>query len=224
MKNRMLTDLHINATHCLLRQKFNHISGCQLSLLAQSKGFQPVPAEVDSVQIHHDGQQHWLASANIGGSVLLLDSAVSEELSASLQQQLAAIYCDLTVGSTLTVKRLKVQQQHGGVDCGLFSTAFLYSLCSGNTKLHGYDQTKMRAHLEFCISNGELLPFPLSNSRRAQQTCKEEVFKIPLYCKCKMPECVDDMVQCNKCTEWFHFRCVQWNRKRRKQFVCKQCL
>ena len=222
--NAMLTDVHINAAQRLLLQKFDHISGCQLSLLVQTNGFKPVSAQVDSMQIHHNGHQHWLASANIGGFVLLLDSAPSEELSTSLQQQLAAIYKELAVGGVLTVKRLKVQQQHGGKDCGLFSIAFLYSLGSGSSKFHGYDQMKMRAHLEFCISNEELLSFPLSKSRRAQQTCKEEVFQITLYCSCKMPECVDDMVQCDNCTEWFHFKCVQWSRRMRKQFVCVKCL
>lgn len=58
--NAMLTDVHINAAQRLLLQKFDHISGCQLSLLVQTNGFKPVSAQVDSMQIHHNGHQHWL--------------------------------------------------------------------------------------------------------------------------------------------------------------------
>ena len=32
---------------------------------------------------------------------------------------------------------------------------------------------------------------------------------IEVYCKCRMPEIVGvDMVQCGKCSEWFHVHCV----------------
>ena len=39
-------------------------------------------------------------------------------------------------------------------------------------------------------------------------TCKS--IKIPVWCYCRMPECIDDMIYCDnrKCKTWFHRKCV----------------
>ena len=45
-------------------------------------------------------------------------------------------------------------------------------------------------------------------TQRAEMKIKCEDF-IEVYCKCRMPEIVGvDMVQCGKCSEWFHVHCV----------------
>ena len=50
--------------------------------------------------------------------------------------------------------------------------------------------------------------FPVLKTRRAEMKIKCEDF-IEVYCKCRMPEIVGvDMVQCGKCSEWFHVHCV----------------
>ena len=28
------------------------------------------------------------------------------------------------------------------------------------------------------------------------------------FCNCEMPECLDNMIQCDGCEEWFHMSCV----------------
>lgn len=217
--NAMLNDLHIGAAHSLLLKKFEQLDGCQLTLLGQSNKFKPVSVHGPSVQIHHDGRMHWMASGSIGKSVVLLDSLAGESLCASMQQQLACIYKKFAVNDVLTVKRLSVQQQKGGTDCGLFCMAFLYTLCTGSIDFCHYEQSKMRSHLNLCISNGELLPFPTSPAKK--DGCREKTFNIPLFCKCRMPECLDDMVQCDKCQKWYHFACTGWNGQ--KDFICSDC-
>jgi polycystin 1L2 len=202
----MLNDLHISAAQTLLRKKFSNFTGFQLSLLGQVNKLEPVTSP--SAQIHHDGGLHWFASANIGQSVYLMDSLAKDTLNTSTQLQLASIYKDHAVNNVLAVTRLPVQQQSGGVDCGLFSIAFLYTICSASKDYSHYDQSKMRLHLATCFNSRDLQSFP--TTAKASGKCKKKVFKIHLYCQCRMPECMDNMVQCDMCHKWYHFKCVGW--------------
>ena len=96
-----------------------------------------------AVQIHYTGYTHWVASSNIGGEVKLYDSKASAELPSSLEEQLAAIY-ETIAGDGLMVTRVPVQQQEGGVDCGLFSIAYAFHLLRGDDiKQLCLDQSKM---------------------------------------------------------------------------------
>lgn len=61
----------------------------------------------------------------------------------------------------LTVQPLKVQQQRGGMDCGLFAIAFAEAAARGK-ELEDlrFRQEGMRAHLVACFRQGQLTPFP----------------------------------------------------------------
>ena len=84
-----------------------------------------------------------------------------------------------------------VQQQRGAADCWLFAIAFSTDLAFGEdpTKI-SYEQTKLRDHLR---ENEEMEQFP-----RAKQPAATNVhtFAIPVYCVCRMPETLDNMVEC----------------------------
>ena len=79
-----------------------------------------------SCQIHHMGTNHWITSVQDTEEeqVILFDSSqgFSLHLSRSLEMQLFAIYG--RGKRHLQVVHPRVQQQHSGVDCGIFATAY----------------------------------------------------------------------------------------------------
>ena len=105
---------------------------------------------------------HWVASSNIGGEVKLYESIANAEQRSSLEEQLAAIY-QMIAGDGLIVTRVPVQQQKGGVDCGLFSIAYAFHVLRGdNVKQLCLDRSKIRQHLVDCFEQQQLYPFPCS--------------------------------------------------------------
>ena len=54
-----------------------------------------------------------------------------------------------------------MQQQDGGVDCGLFAIAFATELAYGNDPVQvSYVQSAMQDHLLLCLEQGEMKLFP----------------------------------------------------------------
>ena len=159
----------------------------------------------------------------------LLDSKASSTLSSSLQCQLASIYNPQELDK-LTVEIAPVQQQ---IDCGLFAIAFATDLAHGNDPVKvQYDQQSMRQHLYSCLDAGKLVPFPhRSRFSRGLKTCSREFSVVMLYCVCKLPECYDDMVECDDCCFWYHYSCVNFDQSSAQgtgvedlNWKCPQCV
>ena len=57
----------------------------------------------------------------------------------------------------------RVQQQHSGVDCGIFAiayaTEFVFKQYTGNEHIE-FDRSVMRDRLLMCFQNQDLIPFP----------------------------------------------------------------
>ena len=89
-----------------------------------------------------------------------------------------------------------------------------------------YSTSKMREHLIHCLESGNMTPFPKEKVRGRCKldsiTCK--VFKIPIWCICKMPECIDNMICCDnrKCRTWFHRKCLNID-SQRNEWQCPSC-
>ena len=147
--------------------------------------------------------------------IRLYDSKSSPKLNDSLQEQIAAIYKEAANGNTLTVKAIPVQQQTGGVDCGLFSIAYAYHAALGeDLQRITFDQSKMRNHFIACLNQKCLKPFPPALERSEIKRNKARIFHIHLICICKLPESSDsNLIQCDQCREWYHFRCVNIEQK-----------
>lgn len=61
-------------------------------------------------------------------------------------------------------------------------------------KFPSFDQGQMRQHLVHCLEKGRLEAFPRQlNTARFN---KRQTYDIDLFCYCSMPECWDDMLQC----------------------------
>ncbi len=76
---------------------------------------------------------HWITISTIGcnnGEVNVYDSLPCMDLPLRVKQQIACILYNRAPVITLNVKI--VQTQRGGSNCGLFSLAFVTSLCVGD--------------------------------------------------------------------------------------------
>ena len=65
----------------------------------------------------------------------------------------------------LKLQKLSVQQQCNDLDCGLFAIANMVEICYGNNPedvSYDQDHESMRKHLEECLINNEMKPFPKS--------------------------------------------------------------
>ena len=66
----------------------------------------------------------------------------------------------------------------------------------------------MREHLLNCFVERKLLPFPRSNGKHVRKLRRTQIVNIELYKCCYLPDIYGDMVACDKCSEWFHKRCL----------------
>ena len=112
------------------------------------------------MQIHYVKERsHWVASSYKDGKVELYDSLFDGKLAPSLQVQLAQLYGSTTNNSAICITAVAVQQQEGGVDCGLFSIAFAHCAASGgNVARLRLNQEHCRAHLSSSFEQQLLAP------------------------------------------------------------------
>ena len=117
--------------------------------------------------------------------MFVMDSKFHYSLSVQTKKQISAfLHCQLkTIHATI----LPVQQQIGGVDCGLFAIAFLQFIlflsCKQNPIEVSFEQSIMRDHILKCLKNNRLKMFP--PTEHSKKICKEKVIKLELYCTCR---------------------------------------
>ena len=97
-----------------------------------------------------------------------------------------------------------LQQQEGANNCGLFSIAAAYhAAMNDNVDSLVFDEAKMRAHLIKCFEKGKLSRFPRTKKAMPKRP-KPQTIAITIYCMCERPDSFEDMVMCDKCSEWYH--------------------
>ena len=202
-----LDDEIINASQQLLRKQYPSIGGFQSPLLAQTLAMKPQPS-CEFVQILNASGNHWFTVSTIGcaaNSINVYDS-MNLQLSTSNEKLIA----DLMQSNEkeLVINYVEVQYQSGGSDCGLFSIAFAKSLCDGkNPGNILYQQESMRLHLLKSIEEENITSFKERGVRR-QINRRMHTVKLALFCICRLPEDGHAMIQCIKCQEWYHARCI----------------
>lgn len=178
-----------------------------------------------AVQIHHDRERlHWVTSSYSNGEVLLYDSSSTGTVSLSLQSQLTEIYKNVIKDNMLMVTIVPMQQQDGPFDCGLFSIAAAYYAALGrNIRTVSCDQSIMRSHLKQCFIDGKLSSFPASSEANVKR-CQLKHIIIHVYCVCLKIESYDsNMIECDGCQKWFHFKCVQLKEEPSSKWFCFEC-
>ena len=120
-----LQDVHIAAAGALLKSSFPERAGFQSTLYSpecwQSQG-------EETIQMHFDAKkQHWTTSTYSGNIICCFDSLYNGYLTDDIRQQLLLkLYGHLM--KTPTVQVVRVQQQQGSTDCGLFAIAYAVHL------------------------------------------------------------------------------------------------
>ena len=99
--------------------------------------------------------------------------------------------------------------QEGSHDCGLFSLAYITSICNGqNLAVLLYKQNAMRKHILNSIEDRVMTAFLTSASRLPKASISKN---IPVYCICWHINDGSKMIQCDVCQQWFHVACMKIN-------------
>ena len=144
----------------------------------------------------------------------------------TLEQQIAQLYGSAAKERIIPVTAVPVQQQTGETDCGLFSVAAAVHIASGDIGLTTtFTQETMKHHLLQCFTQQKISPFPAAPSATKIKRNKVKHLFVTQYCSCAMPESFDtNMIQCDKCAEWFHFKCVGLSKNRNpRTWSCSTC-
>jgi polycystin 1L2 len=182
-------------------------------------------ADAPAVQIHHNGSNHWIASAKLCDTIYIMDSAYAK-LTGSTQLQLAALYAEPNTDMTINVPT--VQKQSPG-NCGMFAIANAVQFCFSRfcgEKQSQYKTKQMRQHTIECLENGKFTPFP-SNTLSCRRRNKVKKVVINIACRqCHLPDIFDNMVCCDTCDKWLHNGCTKNQRfvKQTNEFVCHMCM
>ena len=188
--------------------------------------YSPIPAFSPAIQIHFTGHDHWVTSTYLGQDVQIYDSSVGRrsKLTSSLEEQLSQIYTVAIRSGGLTVKQMPVQQQGNYRDCGVYSIAYAYHAALGdNLTCLQFDSALMRKHLIYCFTMEEFSPFPTKEGQISKRCTERKIF-IPVYCLCSLPESYDkEMILCDTCEEWYHFKCVNI-RNAPDNWTCPKCI
>ena len=168
-----------------------------------------------------------MATAYTDGLVYLCDclSNSDDDLPSTIEIQLAMIYRDAVKDKELAVTSLSVQQQKKAYDCGVFAIAFMYHMARGDdvTKIH-FNQSLMRQHLLKCFENQKLSPFPLAQANNNIKMSTTKKYSIPIFCPCLLPDSYDEeMVECSRCKEWYHFKCIGNPQRLLRKWFCSNC-
>ncbi|KAL5477394.1 hypothetical protein EMCRGX_G024189 [Ephydatia muelleri] len=183
--NGWLDDEHI-AQH-LLQEQHPDVAGLQSTSLQYTRTFE-VLRDHPFIQCLHENGNHWITVPTVGcssGVVQVFDSSHHLKLSHSLK----CIIADMLQASkdSIVLEYIKMQEQSGASDCGLFAIATATAICNGQDLcMLEFDQFLMRKHLLQCFQNGAVLPFPSQSiAARKPKVLKEEVVEI--YCHCRLP-------------------------------------
>ena len=161
LEHLRLEDSHINAFQDLIPRSF--VSQGWQNVAVGHVGFDFAPAP--SVQILHNGANHWLTSASTSVGVLVADSLLAEP-NLMICQQLLNLYCKPEGQAWLDVTYIDVQRQSGETQCGDFAIAFAAAFASGKSakaiRALRFDQDRMRSHLTACLCADRFSHFPAS--------------------------------------------------------------
>lgn len=223
ISSRCLNDSIIDLGQALIKEIFPSIGGFQHVIHSRTLTFKP---EKEFIQVLNCDDAHWVCATNIGckqNVVKVYDSWRTGDVTADAKEAIA----NLMQCSNRRIYLLfpEVQQQKDGSSCGVFALAFAHTLAEGKdpSSLEFPDEASLRTHLLQCITAKKMAPFYTRQALYKPGKMMKRVFKI--YCVCRLPDSGDEMVQCNKCKEWYHFTCIgiPSGTKLKSAYYCSVC-
>jgi hypothetical protein len=156
---QQLTDNHMTFIQALIKEQFPKVNGL-LNTLTLAKAEAGASLRSEGMQVIFCRDSHWIVAStkNCDLNCVNIFDSLYRNIDAATKATVAHL-----VGVTadeLIVNMVKMGQQVGGVDCGVFAAAVLTSLAHGLKGPYSFRQVDMRTHLVDCIEQGRLLPFP----------------------------------------------------------------
>lgn len=218
--NYWLADSEIHAGQQLLKKQYPFIDGLNDPAI---QGTLVTPVTSEYIQIVNSGS-HWVCLTTVGcpsGTVKLYNSMKCSRPNRCVIDHAAR----MMFASEKTIEFIipPVQAQVGINDCGLFALAFATSICHG--MLREEMQYSMRRHYvdrleEFCMK-----PFP-AQQKPHTEAGSSSVYKVKVFCSCRMPNNGKKYIQCSKCQEWYHPTCETIPKsasKKENAWYCMKC-
>ena len=170
-KGECLQDVHIAPAHTMLQQQFPDRAGFQ-STLHVANG-RCIPQKEGTIQMHFDEERkHWLTSSFIGRRVHIFDSRYTGFIPDGVKEQMRAIYSHLS--KQLSAQVVRVQQQQGATDCGLYAIAYAVHMANGDDPAKAkFEQKKMRSHFLDCLKNKKLEAFPVEKNYQQGRSARD---------------------------------------------------
>ncbi|CAH1248769.1 Hypp8399 [Branchiostoma lanceolatum] len=213
--NDVTAEASLPASTHLLKEEYPLVEGFRDTvILASSKECSsplPVPAMAECIQLHHIGE-HWVVSTNKEGNtgITVYDSLYTT-VGMSLRRQLVGLYKhhDSVDEGILPVTVICAQRQVGSSDCGLFAIANAVALAEGQCPTDvEFDQLKMRDHLDKCLMGKSLQMFPHFRNFQQSKSLQQSTYQLSIFCICHEYRQEAPMIQCDQCSNWLHYRCV----------------
>ncbi len=199
---------------------------------SQIPRYRPLPQRGFFAQILHLNQRnHWICIAGYSEpkktiSIDVYDSMNSYIVDHELISQVSSFFKCHDVDQFEFVFH-RVTYQLDGSSCGVHAIANTLVLCTGGfPDCHFYNLENMRPHLIALIENGdhsELFDSETIVDRSSRVKKKQAQ---PVFCYCREIEDGSEMVQCNRCFEWFHFKCLMLDIseiEKKKKWYCNYC-
>lgn len=154
--------MHIALAHSLLKQQFPDRAGFQSTLYVANG--RCIPQKEGRIQLHFDEERkHWLTSSFSGRRVHIFVSRYTGFIPDGVKEQMIVIYSHLS--KQLSAQVVRVQQQQGATDCGLYAIAYAVHLANGDDPAKvKFEQKKMRSHFLDCLKNKKLETFPVEKT------------------------------------------------------------
>ena len=190
---------------------------------------------VQVMKVISEKAPRWICASTVGcqpATVDVYDCAFPLQLneedvySHAVKMQIAALLTLPLDRQSVTLHSKPVTQREEAIASGVFAVAFATDLVYYHNIIGTLDQKSLSSHLESCLSNGRLVPFPKLEDGAVGHLSPPFMVEIPIYCKCRLPysetrDSDDDlMVVCSADTcqiQWYHLRCVGSTDSERKR-------
>ena len=116
-----------------------------------------------------------------------------------------------TLRPRMTMTKVRVQEQIGGWDCGLFAIPFAVALVNGQDPAAlTFDQKVMRKHLLLCLQRKQLKPFLTTRKLKFKKSRMTGRKVESLYRLCRGIWVIgqDDIYHCSAYSQWYHKNCM----------------